>query len=167
MDKLEPLRPLTPQEQEQFDNRRETAAVVQTRCKNCGAWYETLKRSQRFTESFFCDCGTFHQFEVEPLSTVALGPAIDYSDPGARLDTGMKVRDVLANACNWWNKTGRHLMKNERRKGRELVSLDPEDPNYLPSGIVNGEPWDMLDRREKLTVAKHWHHFYVRKPQTL
>ena len=23
------------------------------------------------------------------------------------------------------------------------------------------------NRREKLTVAKHWHHFHVRKPQTL
>lgn len=167
-DDLGPLRPLTPAQQEDFGNRRETAAVVQTRCKSCGAWYETPKSSQAFKEAFFCDCGVYMQFSVPPLSVVTAGPAIDYSDPDARLDTGMKVAEALRRTASWWDKTGRHLMRKDGAKGASAaVSLDPGDPNYIPSGILNGEPWDTLTTRERLVIVKHWHHFNIRKPQTI
>lgn len=85
-----------------------------------------------------------------------------------RLDTGMKASEALDHAGKWWDASGRFLMKNHDAKAEaEKVSLDPDNDNFLPSGIVNGLPWDELDKREKLTITKHWHHFYVRKPQEL
>jgi len=165
---MAPLTPLTPEQQEEFENRRETAIVIQTKCKACGQWYETLKRSQTFKEAFFCDCGQFMQIEVPPLSVSLSAPAIDYSDPDARLDTGMKVREALANASHWWGKTGRHVMRKDGSKGLDVSwSTDPDSPNYVPSGVLNGEPWDVLNTRERLFIVKVWHHEFVRKPQQL
>lgn len=85
-----------------------------------------------------------------------------------RLDTGMSVKEALAKASYWWGKTGRHAMRKDGGKGLEVsFSLDPDSENYIPSGILNGEPWDVLTKREKLTIVKVWHHFFVRKPQDL
>lgn len=167
-DDLGPMVPLTPEQAEEFERRREAAVVIQTKCTACGAWYETDKRSHGFKESFFCDCGAHIAFDVPPLSSRNLAPAIDYSDPDARLDTGMKVKDAIASARHWWDKTGRHAMRKDGGKGHAVaVSLDPEDPNYIPSGILNGEPWDTLNNRERLFITKAWHHEHIRKPQQL
>lgn len=93
---------------------------------------------------------------------------VNLLDPGAKLDTGMKASEALSKAEKWWMGTGRRLMKNHDAKAEaEKVSLDPDSDNFLPSGIVNGLPWDELTKREKLTITKHWHHAYVRKPQTI
>lgn len=165
-DKLEPLKPITQKQQDEFDRRRETASVMQHKCVSCGAWYETAKRNAAFQEVFTCDCGRPMTFTVPALDTRSI--AFDISDPDQVLDTGMKVREALASACYWWNKTGRRMMKNhDARSAAEKVSLDPGSDNFIPSGIVNGEPWDHLSQRERLIIVKHWHHFYVRNPQTL
>ena len=167
-DDLNPLVPLTPEQQEEFERRRETAVAIQSKCTSCGQWYETQKRSQGFKERFFCDCGTFIIIDVPPLSTAGAVAAIDYSDPDARLDTGMKVQEAITLTQRWWNGTGRHLMKKDGPKGEsQAVTLDPGDDNFIPSGILNGVPWDELSQRERLTIVKHWHHFHVRKPQQL
>lgn len=165
---LGPMVPLTPEQQEEFERRREMPSSIQTKCGKCGLWWETLKLSQGFKEAFLCDCGEPITIDVPPLSSTALAPAIDYSDPDARLDTGMKVSEALASASHWWGKTGRHAMRKDGSKGSDhVVSRDPDSPNYIPSAILNGEPWDLLNRTEKAFVVKAWHHEFVRKPQQL
>jgi len=160
-DKLEPLRELTPEENKVFAERREIGSVVQHRCAKCGAWYETAKRSTEFQEAFLCDCGQPMTFTVPAISfhTVAT-KALDLDD---RLDTGMRVREAIASACYWWNKTGRRLMKGAGGGRNPFSSLDPSNPdNFMPSAIVNGEPWDQLEDREKLLITKAWHNEFVR-----
>lgn len=161
-DKLEPLKPLTAKQQDEFDRRRETATVVQNKCLKCGAWYETFKRSTTYQEMFRCDCGAPMHFTVPailPIDILPIGMGMEDV-----LDSGMKVREAIANACYWWNKTGRHMMRKDGAKGSEIaVSLNPEHENFSPSGILNGETWDRLDVREKIQVTKAWHHHYIRK----
>lgn len=164
-DDMEPLQPLTPQQQDEFEHRRESATVVQHKCRQCGAWYETPKRNGEYVEAFACDCGNPITFTV-PAIDIRAAVSFDISDPDQKLDTGMTVREAIANACYWWGKTGRHAMK--RHGIAEAVSsLDPDDQNYIPSGIVNGEPWDVLNNRERAFIVKAWHHHFVRKPQTI
>lgn len=164
---MKDLTPLTPAQQEEFQNRRETAAVVQQRCLSCSAWYETARQSARFTEAFFCDCGVFMSYEVEPVGHT-ITPGIDYSDPDARLDTGMKVSEAIQRAAAWWDKTGRHLMRKDGGKGSDkAVSLDPASQNFVASGVLNGEPFETLTKRERTQVVKAFHHFTIRKPQQL
>lgn len=106
-------------------------------------------------------------YQVEPLG-YTITPGIDYSDPDARLDTGMKVSEALQHAQKWWDKTGRHQMRKDGGKGSDKsVSLDPASSNFIPSGILNGEIFDALNKREKTQVVKAWHHHYVRKTQQL
>lgn len=164
---MKDLTPLTPAQQEAFQNRRETAAVVQQRCSACSAWYETARQSALFTEQFFCDCGQFMSYDVEPVGHTIM-PGIDYQDPDARLDTGMKVSEAVSLASKWWNETGRHLMRKDGAKGSDkAVSLDPSSPNFAASGVLNGEPFETLNKRERSQVVKSWHHFKIRKPQQL
>lgn len=164
-EQLKPLKPITAKEQEAFDRRRETASVVQNKCTNCGEWYETAKRSTVFQEVFRCDCGEPMSFTVPAMEIPRM--KIGELDLDDVLDTGMKVRQAIASACHWWGRSGRHQMRKDGPKGSALaVSLDPESPNYIPSGILNGEQWDHLNDREKAQVVKAWHHHYVRKPQT-
>ncbi|HKY45619.1 MAG TPA: hypothetical protein VJM50_21195 [Pyrinomonadaceae bacterium] len=80
------------------------------------------------------------------------------------LDTGMKVTEALHRAEQWWQAKGRFLIK---KHDSETASLDPENANFIPSGIVNGLPWDELTKREKLHITKAYHHEFIRKPQTL
>jgi len=161
-DKLGPLKPLDAKAQDEFDRRRETASVVQHKCLECGAWYETPKRATAYREVFVCDCGA-------PMSFLV--PAIDASKQGLgdlddRLESGMKIRDALANASYWWGKTGRHMMKKHDAKAEAVfASADPNSENFMPSGIVNGEPWDNLDLRERLFLVKSWHYHFIWKPQ--
>ena len=81
-----------------------------------------------------------------------------------RLDTGMTASEALKRAEHWWQKFGRHLI---HKQDSETASLDPESANFIPSGIINGLPWDELTKREKLHITKAYHHNFVRKPQTL
>lgn len=162
---LEPLRPITAKQQDEFGWRRETASVVQHKCATCNAWYETAKRATAYQEMFRCDCGQPMTFPV---------PALDYRrisggplDMDERLESGMEVREAIASACYWWNKTGRHQVRKDGAKGHDLsFSVDPQNPNFVPSGILNGEPWDLLNSREKVQVTKAWHFYYISKPQT-
>ena len=99
------------------------------------------------------------------------------ADP--RLDTGMKVSEAITRARQWWDKIGARTMKLEKLRqkepiggadngnGTEFVSDNPDSENFLPSGILNGQPWDALTKEEKMRVTKVWHHTYVRAPQDL
>ena len=158
-DKLEPLRELTAEEQKVFAERREISSVVQHKCAGCGAWYETAKRATEFLEAFTCDCGQPMTFTVPAMVVVSRDP-LKLED---RLDTGMTVREAIANACYWWSKTGRHMMKKAGSHKTPFSSLDPSTPdNFMPSAVVNGEPWDHLNDREKLLIVKAWHNEFVR-----
>lgn len=158
-EELEPLRELTAAEQKVFAERREIASVVQHKCAGCGAWYETAKRATEFLEAFTCDCGQPMTFTVPALVIVSADP-LKLED---RLDTGMTIREAIANACYWWNKTGRHLMKRANSGQNPFSSLDPNSTeNFIPSAIINGEPWEQLVDREKLFVVKSWHNEFVR-----
>src|SRR5688572_33371130 len=101
------LTPLTPAQQEEFNRRRVSAVVVQTKCEGCGKWYESDRKPQAYTESFFCDCGHFLQYGVP---AVELRTRQEPIDPDAVLDTGMKAAEVLTRAAMWWEKTGHKLM---------------------------------------------------------
>jgi len=100
---------------------------------------------------------------VPAVSNIAIleGGGID-----ARLDTGMKVREAAERAALWWEKTGRRMMQSHK-PGQEFASKDEKDPNFIPSGILNGMPWEALERHEQMRVIKAWHHFYVRRPDVL
>lgn len=95
-------------------------------------------------------------------------------EKGGKLDTGMKAEEAVRRACNWWESKGRTEMRLHQMRQAEPVGgsnngagasfavLDPDNPNFLPSGIINGLPWDQLTRDEKLRVVKAWHHYFVR-----
>jgi hypothetical protein len=85
-----------------------------------------------------------------------------------KLDTGMKASEAIERASKWWDATGRHVMRKDGLKGSDHgASMDPNSPNYIPSGILNGIVWDGLTKDEKHKVVKAWHHEFVRKPQTI
>jgi hypothetical protein len=179
---LEPLRPLSIEEEEIFARHRESATTVQNRCGHCGAWYETHKQNAPFQETFTCDCGERMSFPVSaldtarPLSNVEI---LDALDPDQKLDTGMKAKEAIARARAWWERKGRALMVSEARRqaeapggaangqGEAFASRDPDDDRFMPSGVLHGEAWEFLDRRSKLMVIKVHHHFTVRKPDLI
>lgn len=154
------MRPLTPEEQHKFDHERQGGGVVQHKCANCGTWWETMRMAEAFTETFDCDCGARLTFTVEALEvdklTIPAG-ALDLSSPDARFDSGMKVSEAIKRASAWWDGPGRKLMTAKVREAGEVPQ----------SAIVSGEPWDMLNREEKLQVVKAWHHFNVRVPDVI
>ncbi len=168
------LTPLTPEQAEEFERRRISATVVQNKCPSCGAWYETARRDVEFTEAFLCDCGQRMEFKVPPLEIIR--PATNMEkialSGDQRLDTGMKVTEAMKRAEAWWAKTGSKQMRQHHMRQREsltgaFASLDPDNPSFLPSGIIHGKEWDALTKREKLMIIKTWHHFYVRRPDLL
>lgn len=88
-------------------------------------------------------------------------------DKAARLDSGMRVDEAIAQASIWWEGKGRDLMMSQKDNQRTFAKAafaepDPDNPNFLPSGVLNGLKWDHLNAREKLLVTKYWHHFFVR-----
>jgi len=177
---MDKLTPLTPAQQAGFEVHRESAAVVQNRCK-CGAWYETPRQSHEFQEQFFCDCGLFLSFKVPAIEAIkSLADDVIRMDENGFgvFDTGMKVNDAMAQASHWWAKTGRRLAQTELKRqqqplgtdkgnGGAFASLDPDDLNFLPSGLIHGQPWDVLTKREKMMLIKAWHHMFIRKPQAI
>lgn len=157
-----PLKPLDEAAQLLFEIQRESSAVVQHKCAGCGQWYETPKMATEFQETFDCDCGQRITFPVPALDVTKLelraAPGtLSLSDPDARLDTGMKVSEAIARTAQWWDASGRHEMAKSVQPGGEVQQ----------SGIVQGEPWDMLTKAEKLNVVKAWHHFHVRVPEVI
>ena len=51
--------------------------------------------------------------------------------------------------------------------GSAFASAQADDANFLPSGVIHGNPWDQLNTREKIMIIKAWHHFNIRKPDLL
>lgn len=90
----------------------------------------------------------------------------------------MKAAEAVAKAAVWWDQRARHILKREfntvRKKpvvrtagaGPAFIVKGEQAPVY-PSGILNGLPFDALDRREKLQVVKWWHHWFVSHPAGL
>ena len=175
------LKPLTPEQQAEFESRRQSDAVIQTKCPSCNAWYETNRLSKTFTETFNCDCGHKITLEVPavPIIVPSSGEILAALDPDATLDTGLKVQEALARASAWWSKTGRKEMKLHAKRqkhspasstpglGGAFADLDPDSANFLPSNIIQGAPWDQLDKREKLLIVKVWHHHFIRVPDKI
>jgi len=100
-------------------------------------------------------------------------------DRDARLDTGMKIKEAVQRAANWWERTGRKQMQRELQRqakpvggadkgaGGAFASLDAQSANFMPSGIIHGEPWDALGKRERMMIVKIHHHFTVRNPDLI
>lgn len=161
------IKPLSEAEAKEFEGRRESAAVVQHRCMGCGAWYETAKRDTAFQEAFNCDCGNTLRFTVPAMDGVRPLTNEERLDLlGGRLDSGMTASEAIFRAAKWWDKTGRTMIVDQPAM-RKFASHDPDDPRFLPSGILNGHTWDMLGRREKIMITKIYHHFFVRKPDLI
>jgi len=178
------LTPLTPKQQEEFNNRRESKAVVQTRCEQCGAWWETNKRNSLFTEKFMCKCGNLMEFKVPPLETTGLikpdnSDILAVTNSDLKLDTGMSTQEAIQRAAQWWQRVGAAEMRTQQKRqakpvggadngaGAAFADADSTSNNFLPSNIIHGLPWDSLNKREKLSIVKIWHHFYIRKPDLL
>lgn len=94
------------------------------------------------------------------------------SSDEATLDTGMTVKEAVAQAAFWWENIGRQLMR-DRNEGTDnpgygSFTANPktteEADNWVPSGILEAKSWDDLNKKEKLTITKHWHHNNVRVP---
>jgi hypothetical protein len=73
----------------------------------------------------------------------------------------MKAKEAIERAARWWNNIGR------KTKMLDFSSHNPDDPRFLPSGLINGHAWDMLGKREQIQVVKVWHHFHIRKPDLI
>lgn len=89
-------------------------------------------------------------------------------DSDAVLDTGIKVSQVVKEAKEWWEKSGRDQMRAYRfskNSGGKGISADPHDANFIPSGITQGLPWDELTKDECLSIVKNFHHQKYRIPQ--
>ena len=173
------LRPLTPAEAEEFERRRISRTSIQVKCTSCGAWFETVRHDVAFRETFDCDCGARLSYDVPALETTLIIPTDEQiasiGDPDQRFDTGMKVGEAIRRAREWWTRTGAREMALQGMRqakkptspakglGGAFASLDPDNANFLPSGIIAGLDWDALDKREQLMVVKVWHHYYVRK----
>lgn len=86
--------------------------------------------------------------------------------PDARLSTGMTLREATARASDWWQRSGRKMMidmrAHQKKKNRlEFTSQNPEDPNYMPSGILHAVEWDSLTEREKYAITAQWHSQFI------
>ena len=105
--------------------------------------------------------------KTDPAADKALDDA-ETSDSSARLDTGMRVNEAVRRAEEWWDRMARKEMRKhgqrQAEKGRAFATLNPDNPNFLPSGIMHGFKWDDLKRHEKLRVVKAWHHHMLRVP---
>ena len=174
------LTPLTPEQQKDFARSRINPTIVQNQCPKCGAWYETARLSQKFRETFLCDCGHRMEFDVPALEIIRAPTnteKIVHADGDDRLDTGMKVSEAMRRAEHWWTHKGSAMMRQHNLRqqkdialgglGGQFASLDPDSKNFLPSRILAGTPWDALTKSEKHRVIKVWHHFHVRSPDLL
>ena len=169
-----------------FNDNRDAPDFVQTKCPKCGAWWQTNKQAEEFTERFECDCG--HPIAVKvPKSEIAkpliLKPStadiLAMNPTDGKFDTGMKVEEAIHRAQHWWQTKGAKEMQLHKKRqkkstasntpglGGAFASLDPDNKNFLPSGIIHGKPWDDLRKPEKVQIVKVWHHIFVRMPDKL
>lgn len=92
---------------------------------------------------------------------------------GARLSSGMRPEEAVRRAAEWWDRTGRHLIPQELnqertkakvRAGRGKAPAIIVKGDVIPvlhSGILNGKPWDRLEKWEKFQIVKVWHENFV------
>jgi len=109
--------------------------------------------------------------ERQPLLTS--GPEFNIlvlaqNSPSATLDTGMRCDVARQSACNWWSNRGSKIMQVEalrqaepvggsnKGNGASFMSLDPENPNFMPSGIMGGRLWDDLTPIEQVHITAVW-----------
>jgi len=178
------LKPLTEEEAAEFEMERQTDLVIQRKCDACQAWYETTKKSIPFTERFICDCGNPMEYNVPASPVVKIikpdtADILSLGDLDDRLDTGMKVKEAIHRASQWWESTGRAEMITQKRRqakpvggadkgaGASFASDDEDNINFLPSGLLHGKPWAELTRNEQIRVVKSWHHFHIRNPDVI
>lgn len=88
-------------------------------------------------------------------------------NPDERLSSGMKLGEAMKSAQEWWIKKARRMffdMKQHQIKttGGEFVSGNPEDRNFINSGVLNALPWGDLNSREKVEVMVAWHNSHVK-----
>lgn len=92
--------------------------------------------------------------------------AVNGGDPDERMTSGMTVGEAVERAAAWWEVKGRRIMAQQRLKGSVNAGAfnvtDPDDPNFIPSGIIAGKAWGDLTRDERLRVTKSWHHHVIR-----
>jgi hypothetical protein len=82
-------------------------------------------------------------------------PSFRLADPDARLPSGISAREAVLSARAWWNRDGRHVVRNP-------FWQDP-DQGGIPSGIARGLEFDLLSREEQLKVVKTHHDEYLLK----
>lgn len=89
-------------------------------------------------------------------------------DEYGREGEGMEQREAYMHAERWWDGIGRHLLSNELGKvnefrapnnvsheGRTIIKSSPE--RDIPSGVLNGLPWDQLKKNECFYVMRCWY----------
>jgi len=70
-----------------------------------------------------------------------------------RLSSGMKASEAVSLASDWWDNTGRRLIRTQFN----TVNGMP----VIPSGLLLGVEFNALTREEQKRVVKTWHEFYV------
>lgn len=94
--------------------------------------------------------------------------------------SGMSVREAINKARIWWETLGRHELSKQLNKqsnveevGRVVKPGTGRSPGFtvagsrevvVPSGILQGLPWDQLTKQEQTNVVRQWHHFHVVHP---
>ncbi len=91
-----------------------------------------------------------------------------------RLSTGIRADHLVREAALWWDTRGRKAMGEMRRsqvrqaRGQRTrhgpFTLNPDDPNFLPSGILHGWEWQRLNRAECIRVCMVYHSQKYEKP---
>ncbi len=101
-------------------------------------------------------------------------PGVRHFDD-TRLATGISVAQLVQQAEQWWTRIGARNFRGMRMSGvrsarsrlekyRGPITLNPDDPNFLPSGLLNGMQWDHLSKAEKLQVCKAYHEIRYARP---
>lgn len=123
----------------------------------------------------FCD-----DFKQKPLGLFGIRSCINcinHVTPPAEEKKGVFItpkqrQDYLARAADWWDRTARHMVSQEKnsertkRRFREATALAPAilttgaKEVVIPSGILNGRMFNNLAKHEQARVLKIWmHHF--------
>ena len=88
------------------------------------------------------------------------------NDKDAKLSSGMTAEEAVTRASAWWEMKGREIMRQQRLAGSKNAGAfnvkDPDDPNFIPSGILAGKSFADLTRQEKMRVVYIWHHHVIR-----
>lgn len=71
-----------------------------------------------------------------------------------RLMTGHTLAEVRDRAATWWDRRGRHVVKNPEFRNPDIG---------FPSGITRGLPWENLTGDERIKVAREFYANYLVK----